>query len=224
MIGHDAPRMLTMSLADGSPIEFETKNVTVEFDTTKVAALLEHYGGNPFEAIGRDYDTDAALAAGYFAMVRAIFLRDRHHISLLILIRNRKPITMIELKLENVQQKYVLMRQLADEVTKTGADAAMLISEVWQARADQLKLYERPADSPVRTESLTLQFVGKTGEPIDFLAEINREGETVSLGDSQISEATAAFNFAPFYQAWGRTVPQDWIDTSRVIMAKQRSG
>jgi hypothetical protein len=152
-------------------------------------------------------------------MVRAVFLRDHHHISMLFLLRNRKPIKMIEIKVENVQQKYVVMRQLADEVTKTRADAAIMVGEVWRAPADMLKPCERPVDSPARVESLTLQFVGKTGEPVHFVADIIRDGETVSLGDSEVSEATAAFDFAPFYQAWGRPVPQAWMDVSRAIMA-----
>jgi hypothetical protein len=48
----------------GSRIDFETTSVAVKFDAAKIAIMLERYGGNPFEAIGRDYDSDAALAAG----------------------------------------------------------------------------------------------------------------------------------------------------------------
>ncbi|HUB11032.1 MAG TPA: hypothetical protein VMB34_03670, partial [Acetobacteraceae bacterium] len=77
MIGHEVPRALVISLADGSRIDFETKSVAVEFGAAKIALMLERYGGNPFEAIGRDYNSDAALAAGYFAMVRAVLLRDQ---------------------------------------------------------------------------------------------------------------------------------------------------
>ncbi len=101
MIGHEVPRTLTISIADGSKIEFETKNVTTEPDAANIAALLKHYGGNPFKAMGRQYNNDADLAAGYFAMARAVFLRDGHHISMIFLLRDRKPIKMIEMYSKN---------------------------------------------------------------------------------------------------------------------------
>lgn len=223
MIGHEVPRALIISLADGSKVEFETKSVSVKLDAAKVSALLDRYNnGNPFEAMGRDYKTDAELAAGYFAMAHAVFLRDGHHISILFLLRDQKPLKMIEIKVENVQQKYVVMRQLADEVTKSGADTAILIGEAWCAPADKLKAYERPADSPVRTEVLFLHLVSKSGEPLDFHAEIVRKGEKVSLGNMEVSEVTASFEFAPFYEAWGRPVPRAWIDIARAATAEAR--
>jgi hypothetical protein len=164
MIGHELPRTLLISLANGSRVEFETKHVPVTFDAANVAALVERYGGNPFEAMGRDYKTDADLAAGYFALVRRVFLRDGYHHTMLFLFRDRKLVrTPIQVVIENVQQKYAIMRQLAAEVTKSGADAAILVSEAWTAPAAELNAYERPADSPARKEVLTLSMVCNSG-------------------------------------------------------------
>jgi hypothetical protein len=134
MIGHERPRTLTISLADGAKVEFESKSKLVKMDDAELAALTGRYGGNALEAMRRKFKTDAELAAGYFAAARAIFLRDGHHRSFLLLFRDRKPIGPTEIRVENTLQKYVLMRQLADEVTKSGADAAILIGEVWIAR------------------------------------------------------------------------------------------
>jgi hypothetical protein len=124
---------------------------------------------------------------------------------------------------ENTQQKYVVMRQLADDVMRSGADAAIMIGEVWLTRVDELKPYERPADSPVRTEGLFLDMVSKSGEPLNYFAKIVREGEKVSLGNAEMSGITGSFIFAPFYQAWGRPIPQAWTDMDRAILnaAKQ---
>jgi len=155
MIAHELPRTLLISLADGSRVEFETRHVRAKVDAAAVATLIERYGGNPFEAMQRDYKTNADLAAGYFALMRGVFLRDGYHLTLLFLFRERKLIkTPIQVVVENVQQKYAIMRQLASEVTKSGADAAMLVGEVWHTRASELKPYERPAVSPVRKEVL----------------------------------------------------------------------
>ena len=100
--------------------------------------------------------------AGYFAMARAVFRRDKQHKSILLLFRDRKLVKPIEIRTENVQQKYIVMRQLANEVTKSGADTVILVSEVWEAPANELKAYERPADSPVRTEALSLHLVSRS--------------------------------------------------------------
>jgi hypothetical protein len=150
--------------------------------------------------------------AGYFAVARTMSLRDGYHRSILLLFRDRKLLRPIEIRVENTVQKYVPMRQFADEVTKSGADAAIVLGEVWVARADQLKPYERPADSSVRTEGLSLDMVSKSSEPLNCFAKIIRDGEKVSLGDAEVSGKAAAFGFAPFYKAWGRPIPQAWSD------------
>ena len=222
MIGHNRPRALTVSLADGSEVEFETKAVPMKVDAASVAELVDHYGGNAFEAMRRDYNSDAELAAGYFALAQTIFLRDGYHCSILLLFRDRKLVRPVEFSVENVQQKYVLMRQLADEVSKSGANAAILIGEVWLARADELKPYERPVDSPIRTEALVAQMVTKSGDPLDLLARITSRRKKPSLGTVEITEGGAAFLFAPFYQAWGRPVPKGWVDMGRAAAAAEK--
>ena len=156
-------------------------------------------------------------------MFRSVFLRDRYHISMLWLFRNMKPIKQMQLVTENTQQKYLIMRQLANEVTKTGADAAMLIGESWMATAESLGPYERPADSPTRREALTAHLVRKRGDPIECIAMIKRDGDEVSLGETVITNGGAAFEFAAFYRAWGRPVPESWIKTGAAIIARAKS-
>ena len=219
MIGHEKPRALTISLADGAKVEFESKSEVVKMDAGELVKLTGRYGSNAVEAMKREYKTDIELAAGYFAVAQAVFLRDGYHRSILLLFRNRKLIRPIEVRVEGAFQKYVVMRQLADEVTKSGADAAILIGEVWLTRADEVRPYERPADSSVRTEGLFLDMVSKNGEPLNCVARIVREAGKVSLSKAEIPGITASFMFAPFYQAWGRSIPQAWTDADRAILA-----
>ncbi len=219
MIGHEWPRTLTVSLADGAKVEFESKSELVKIDAAKRASLTDRYGERTFEALTRDYKSDAELAVGYFMVAQAMFLRDGYHRSILLLFRDRKLIRPIEIRTDNTQQKYIVMRQLADEVTKSGADAAIMIGEVWIARSDQLKPYERPADSPVRTEGVSLDMVSKNGEPLNRFAKIVRDGEKVALVDSEIPGVALSHAFAPFYKAWGRPIPKVWIDIERIVFA-----
>lgn len=172
----------------------------------------------------RQYNDYTELATGYFEMFRSVFLRDHYHISILFLFRDMKPIKQMQVIVENTQQKYLLMRQLANDITKTGADAAMMIGESWMAAAESLRPYERPADSPTRTEALTALLVSKHGDPVQCVAMIDRDGDAVSLGDTVITKDGAAFEFAPFYHAWGRPVPPSWITTGATILARAKSG
>ena len=219
MIGHERPRTLTVSLADRAKVEFESKSELVKIDAAERASLTDRYGERTFEALTRDYKSDAELAVGYFMVAQAMFLRDRYHRSILLLFRDRKLIRPIEIRTDNTQQKYIVMRQLADEVTKSGADAAIFIGEVWIARSDQLKPYERPADSSVRTEGLSLDMVSKNGEPINRFAKIVRDGQKVALVDSEIPGVALSHAFAPFYKAWGRPIPKVWTDIERIVFA-----
>jgi hypothetical protein len=139
MIGHEKPRTLTISIADGSKLELEKTSEFVKLDATALATLADRYGANTLDAKKRSYKTDFELAEGYFTAALAVFLRDGHHRTFLLLFRDRRLIRPMEIRVENAQQKYVLMRQLADEVTKSGADAVVMIGEVWLARADELK-------------------------------------------------------------------------------------
>src|SRR5882724_506688 len=222
MIGHERPRTLTISLADGARVEFESKSELVKMDAAERAVLADRYGEKTFETITRNYEADTGLAAGYFRVAQTMFLRDGYHRSILLLFRDRKLIRPIEIRTDNTQQKYVVMRQLADEVTKSGADAAILIGEVWVARSDQLKPYERPADSPIRTEGLSLEMVSKNGEPLSCFAKIVRDGEKVALVDSEMPGVALPHAFAPFYKAWGRPIPEVWTDIERAVFASAK--
>jgi hypothetical protein len=223
MVAHELSRTLLISLADGSRVEFETKRVPVKVDAAAVAALTERYGGNPFEAMRRDYSANTELAAGYFALARTVFLRDGHHLTLLFLFRDRKLVRApTQVVVENVQQKYAVMRQLAGEVTRSGADAAILVGEVWQAPAEALKPYERPTDYVGRKEGLALHMVSKLGESFDCVAEIIRQGETASLAETKVADASASFEFTPFLQAWGAPVPQSWMEQAARVMEEAK--
>jgi hypothetical protein len=222
MIAHDLPRTASFSLTGGTKIEFEQKIIEKKITRAEAIKILGRLEIDPRKIMGKKYGHYHELAMGYFELVRSMFLKDRHYISILFLFKNMRPLGQQQIIVENVPQKYMLMRQLANEVTKTGADAAMLVGESWMASAESLKPYERPADSPVRREALSLSLVSKSGEPIECMAMISRDGDAVSLGETIISTGGASFEFAPFYQAWGRSVPDSWSKVSAAILARAK--
>jgi hypothetical protein len=103
------------------------------------------------------------------------------------------------------------MRGLAHEATKLDADAVILMGEMWHAKADPAKPYLRAAEASDREEFLTATLVRKEGAPVHLAARFTRRGKRVSLGETEVSKDGAHFMFAPFYEAWGRPIPEDWL-------------
>ena len=95
-----------------------------------------------------------------------------------------------------------MMRSLAYEVAKRGADAVILIGEAWSAPADPSKPMMRAVNSPDRRELLTGTVVSKAGEPVSLAAEIKRDGHAVTLDQTVEERGGAHFIFAPVYEAW----------------------
>ena len=204
MIGHELPRSLLICIKDGSRLDTRSKRQSIQVNEASVAALVERYGTSPIETLNREHQTDAELAASYFALARPVFLRDGYHITLLFLFRDRKPVRApIQIDVENVLQKYAMMRRLAVEVTKSGADTAIMVGEAWQARADELGRSKGREMLQIVPEVLFLQLVSKSGASFSCQAEIMRRGEEVSLGPTHVADKTLPFDFAPFFQAWG---------------------
>lgn len=215
MIAHDRPRTLLVSLADGSRLEFQ--NEEFKLDPTEAAAAEERYGRAGFEVFEKNYDSLEDFACGLFQLARNMFLKDGYHTPLLILLKNLKPVGFYSTPTENRTQGYLLMRHLAPEVVRRAADAAISMGEVWMAPAAALAPYQSPAEISAREEALALTLVSKTEEPIRFLAKIQRMDSAVSLDETLVIRDFSAFRFAPFYQVWGRPIPEAWLTTLEAI-------
>jgi hypothetical protein len=213
MIGHEDARTLDVWLATGEPLEFE--RVQQEIDLAKEPALKERYGIEPREMYADSVEPhDHARAL--FAAARKIFEKDGYHITVIILMRDGKPATVpSEMRPGEHGHKYMMMRDLAREAQRIGADAAVLISESWTAPFDPAKPYMRAADAPNRRELLTATVVSKAGEPLYLTAEILRDKEKVSLGETFEYVGGSHYAFAPFYEVWGKKIPPSWVAEGR---------
>ena len=157
---------------------------------------------------GDDIET---ILKNIFEQARTIFLKDGYHRTIVMLFKDKKPVELHELRIEDHGQKYVVMRALADEVTKHGADAAIMIGEIWMAAYDPKHKYRRSADAPDRKEALAATLVRREGDPIQLVSVIERGDAEIRLGDIQQQPGGAQFMFAPFYVAWGKEIPQEWV-------------
>jgi hypothetical protein len=220
MIGHADLRSFNFSLADGSLVRLEKISKTVDLSEAQTAA--KRYALRPETVFGPVTTTEEAIGANLFRTARTMFLKDGYHRSILFLFRERRPVQILEMRSENQGQKYLIMRDVAHEVTKYGADAVIVISEVWTSPFDPRKPYQRAADSPVREEALLATLATKSGDPIEWVAKICRNGRTLSLGETRVERDGLAFSFAPIYEAWGRAVPDYWIRKVEYMLGKPR--
>jgi len=211
MIGHEDTRTLDVWLATGKPLEFE--EIQKRLDRAEIMAkapkLKKRYRIDPtkiYADSGKVHDHARSL----FQTARKMFDKDGYHITVAILLRNGQPVDFCELRPMEHGHKFMMMRKLAQQAQKIGADAAVLISESWRAPADPANPYMRAADSPARKEILTATAVSKDGEPLMLSAEILREGKKVTLGETGEEANGAHFAFAPLYKAWKKKIPAHW--------------
>ena len=136
MIGHADARTLDVWLATGAPVEFEV--VKPKIDLRDGSELITRYAVRPTEIFGESDVAEDRLRS-LFATARKMFEKDGHHITVAFLLRDGKPVEIRELRPAQHGHKYLMMRELAHEVVRLGADAVILLGETWLAPADPSK-------------------------------------------------------------------------------------
>jgi len=209
MIGHGDARSHNVWLATGQAMEF--KQETVEFDREHAERAAGKYGLDPKEMFPSTDPAPEATLNDLFATGRKMFAVDGYHDTIAFLLNGARPVFMMSLAVQEHGEKYLVMRMLANEVIKYGADGVIIISEVWSAPYDPSKPYRRAADAPEKNEFLSAILATKTGDPVQLRALIKRAGNDVALGETDTLRNQAQIAFAPIYAAWGREIPDAWI-------------
>jgi DNA ligase (NAD+) len=208
MIGHADRRSLVVSLTDGRPIQFE--EVHQEIGDIDAKKITDKYGDAHKGMFGPPGANEEEIASSLFETAKKVFLIDGFHKSIYFLFSERRLLHLLELRPEDQRDKYLMMRGLANEVVRYGADAVVAINEAWTAPADPKTPYMQAVDSPARRELLTVTLVQKKGVPIQFSAGVQRHGGKLELGETSIKRDFAAFSYALVYEAWGRPIPEEW--------------
>jgi hypothetical protein len=207
MVGHEDQRTLNIWLADGRP--FDLSRHMIPFDLRNARTLEAKYEINAKEVFP-DTGANEDLLASLFTTARTMFLKDGYHITIGFLIKDGKPVDMIQMAPSEHGEKYLMMRSLAHDVQRRAADAVILTGEVWSAPFDPQEPYRRAVDSPVKYEALVATLVSKNGDPVQYFADIRRDGEKIELTETQVSRGGAFFAFGAIYEVWGKAIPPEW--------------
>lgn len=210
MIGHDRTRIFNVWLETGEPLEIETAATSVSLEQAEAAS--ERYDFDPKDIYG-DAESSEDLLQNLFDTARSMFLTDDHHITIAFLLKGQTPVDMVEWRPDEHGHKYVMAQMLADQVQRVGADAVIMIGEIWMAPYEPEKPFARAFDSPDRIEALVGTLVSKDGDPVRLFAEILRGVDAAGLKSTDTeTEIVAPYLFAPVYKVWGREL----VDQSEV--------
>ncbi len=155
-------RIARISPADGL---FRTpRDIKMEITEATALKAKERYGEMHIPVPAHNPDMFSHLDA-WLARPRAILQKDGHHVQLVLIYKDGKMIGMEGLAPEDQEDKYLMVRRLAERLKKQDADGLIAIYEVWEApeerRADGSLI--RAADSKKRREALILTAVHKDG-------------------------------------------------------------
>lgn len=209
MIGHTDERCLDIWLATGEPITYTSERRIISRERAALDSERYQISANEVKIAAKNVEE---VARHIFSMARRMFEIDKEHITIAFLLRGVEIVQMIQFTPEEHGEKYVLFRRLAHDVLRRGADGVILVGEIWMAPPNPNNPYMRAAESPVKTEALAASIATKIGEPFQLLAIIKRVEDDVRLGRTETLKGGAHFQFAPIYQAWGREIPQEWLD------------
>jgi hypothetical protein len=209
MIGHEDVRCINISLADGSAWTLSAEPVRTSRQAAEQA--LERYGRNPEQIFGPARDPEELLH-GIFDSARALFEKDGYHVWLAFLLKGKTVVYFMQLSARNQADKYIVMRQVGQEVLRRGADGVVEVGEVWMAKSDPKSRYKFAVDSQDRMEALTATLVTRDGDPIQLSARITRDGDRITLASTEVLSRGFPMMFAPVYEAWGRPIPSDWLN------------
>jgi uncharacterized protein (DUF736 family) len=154
-------------------------------------------------------DQETVLGS-HFSAARKMTEKDGKHVTMVVLLRNNKPVRLVQVEFPDQGAKYVVMRDIANDVAKLAADGVILIGEGWRATANASKPYMRAVDAPDRIEMLHAVLVRRDDDPVELFADFQRQSDQVKLGDTQTVRGGQHYMFAPIYEAWGRALPDDW--------------
>ena len=218
MIGHGDLRYLDVWLADGTRLEFDRTTLELNRNDLKEKgeSIRKRYGLESQNIFGR-LDKEEEILNGLFKAARSILEKDGHHITIMFYFKGKAMLQITELRPAEHGQKYIMMRNAARDLVLKGADTVILIGEVWCAPYLPTDPYRRSADAPEREEALVANLVRKIGEPIQLSARMVRKDGRVTVEETQVHRGGAHFLFAPFYEAWGREIPPEWIDKEKVM-------
>jgi hypothetical protein len=170
MIAHKEHRTTLISLKTGKTIKIQPSRGTLKDS----AAARKRYGILEKILLHKNPQNLKEVAENAFSMARTMFLKDGYHVPIALLLNGHQWVQVFQIELENRAAKYMMMRELANEVERQGADGVILINEIWIGEFDQDQPFVYPSERPDREEALAVLATNSAGEIVEMLSKIKR--------------------------------------------------
>jgi len=144
-------------------------------------------------------------AAFLFEQAKNVLKTDGYHVPIAILGYPDKRRSMCSLIMADRADKHLLLRGLAAEIEKTGADSVIIINEVWISTHQNGKPVCHAADDPNREEGLQLIAANEKGNVFIHTALFSRDKDgNITINNEPIVTDFTVNLIEPIREAWRR--------------------
>jgi len=200
-------RTANLSYPDGNIMSPVSEAVHFKPETTKKA--LKQYRVDKSLRKRMEQSTDIfSFATVLIDMSKKVLAKDKYHLLMVFIkykdryeIRNLFPTTKTE--------KYILWKQVANEVRRIGSDGIIVIGEAWKVPEDEYRKKSVPPElHPSRREALTVSIATANGEYLEYTTEFSRNvfGK-IKFQPTYTSNDGVPYYLAPIYNVWGIKLP-----------------
>jgi len=201
LLGQEWDRSIWVDLHDGSiltPLSFESYQTRT--------SLLNVVGRYPKARLLasklKDINGFQQESEAYFEQAKHILETDGHHMPMAVLGYPGGTKTVVGMRMNNRTEKHLLIRQIANQIEKTGATSVMLINEVW---GSQNSNFQYAVDDPNRREALQLIAANSDGALFVHTALFNRDEQgRISVTSKTVSTIDTVNILEPIRNAWAR--------------------
>lgn len=175
----NSPRVAWYKLSEGKMAYYDIKKVSLDRDT--VAKAAERYPElSRLSAAQKETKHFKDVCYGWFSIARTLLERDGYHVPMAMLETEGGPVLQ-QFRMDDRADKHVMMRELADHCSRTGADSCIFITEAWTARLNP-QFGPHAANYPNRGEALVLHAIHQDGTVVELSASFTKTHGIVFLG------------------------------------------
>jgi len=168
--------------------------------------IIKRYGGLPtLTPTEKEIKSDLKKQALIFLkQAKKCLKKDKRLATVAFLVGEKNEATIIELRYENYEDKYLMWESVAKEVLKRRAVAIITIGEIWSAPVNPENLEMRPQDSPERKELINVSGLSKEGESFRISVPFYRRWGKIYFKEQVLEENPTLNYLIPIKKVWAK--------------------